>query len=154
MVSSPVILLMMRNKDRRAQKVKRDLKLKLIYLRMTIRDRFKLHSKALLKNVNDSPWYTMYANGDDSDLVTCISLTRASLEQLLGAFKLFYIFKYSSKKGGRTPRVKDHHCVLALILHPYCNPAERKIWSEMFGIAPTTLDRTLLKAEEALTLKF
>jgi hypothetical protein len=126
MVSSPVILLMMRNKNRRSQRVQRNRKLKLIYLRMTIRDRFKLNSKALLKNVSDSPWYTLYANGDDSDLVTCISLTRASFEQLLGAFELFYIFKSSSKKGGRSPRVKDHHCVLGLLLHTYCSPAERR----------------------------
>jgi hypothetical protein len=119
---------------------------------MTIRDRFKLHSKALLKNVNDSPWYTMYANEDGSDLVTCISLIRATFEQLLSAFKSFYIFKHSSKEGERTPRVKDHHCVWALLLHTYCCLPERKTWSEMFGIAPTTLHRTSLEAEEALLL--
>lgn len=126
---------------------------KLIYLKLTLRDRYKLHSKALLKNVSDSPWYTLYANGDDSDLITAISLTRASFEKLLDAFKIFYIFKSDvNKKGGRTPRVQDHHCVLGLLLHTYCSPAERKTWSEMFGIAPTTLDRTLLKAEESLIL--
>jgi hypothetical protein len=36
--------------------VQRNRKLKLIYLRMAIRDSFKLHSEALLKNVSDSPW--------------------------------------------------------------------------------------------------
>jgi hypothetical protein len=79
-------------------------------------------------------------------------LTRASFEQLLGAFKLFYINESSSKKGGRSPCVKDHYCILGLLFHTYCSPDERKTWSEMFGIAPTTLDRTLLKAEEALLL--
>jgi hypothetical protein len=79
-------------------------------------------------------------------------LTRASFEQLLGAFKLFYINESSSKKGGRSPCVKDHYCILGLLFHTYCSPDERKTWSEMFGIAPTTLHRTSLEAEEALLL--
>jgi hypothetical protein len=125
---------------------------KLVYLRMTLRDKYKLHSKALLKNVSDSFWYTLYANGDDSDFVAATSLTRASFEILIGAFKLFYIFKSGpqNKKGGRCARVKDHHCVLGLLLHVYRSSGERMIFTEMFGISPTTLDRTLLKGEEAL----
>ena len=46
--------------------------------------------------------------------------------------------------------MKDHQCVLSLLLHTYCAPAENKTWSEMFGISPGTLSRTLLKAEIAL----
>jgi hypothetical protein len=34
----------------------------------------------------------------------------------------------------------------------YCSPAEKKTWSKMFGIAPSTLSRTLIKAENALLL--
>ena len=46
--------------------------------------------------------------------------------------------------------MKDHHCVLSMLLHSYCSPAERKTWSEMFGVSSSTLSRTLLKAEVAL----
>ena len=35
-------------------------------------------------------------------------------------------------------------------MHSYCGPADRKTWSEMFGVAPSTLSRTLIKAEIAL----
>jgi hypothetical protein len=46
--------------------------------------------------------------------------------------------------------VKDHHCVLSLLLRTYCSPADNKTWSEMFGISPATLRRTLVEAEIAL----
>jgi hypothetical protein len=84
MVSLAVISLMIRNNNRKIQKARRQHMCKLVYLRMTLRDRYKLHSKALLKNVSDSFWYTLYANGNDSDFVAATSLTRASFEKLIG----------------------------------------------------------------------
>lgn len=51
---------------------------------------------------------------------------------------------------GRPPRVRDKHCVLAIVLHFYCSPAEGKTWQELFGITPSTLSRLLDKAEQAL----
>lgn len=123
---------------------------KLLKLRMTIKSRHFLHSDALLQSVVQAPWYVMYRNGSDSDFVPAISLTRDSFERLLLSFKLFYVFHSGPGMKGRPPRVKDHHCVLSLLLHTYCSPAENKTWSEMFGISPATLSRTLVKAENAL----
>ena len=140
---------------RKAQRAKRQAKLLvalglLLKLRMYMRDRHFLRSNALLSTVKKSSWYTLYAEGRDSDLIATISLTRASFELLLSKFKQFYIFKSGPRKPGRPPRVRDHHCVLSLLLHSYCSPADRKTWSEMFGLAPSTLSRTLIKAEIAL----
>ena len=119
-------------------------------MRMYLRDRHFLRSNALFQTVTKAPWYTLYAKGSDSDFITTVSLTRESFELLLSRFKNFYIFKSGPTKSGRPPRVRDHHCALSLLLHSYCSPAERKTWSEMFGIAPSTLSRTLIKAEIAL----
>ena len=118
--------------------------------RMHCRDRHFLRSQALFLSVNQCPWYVMYREGSDSDLIAAISLTRASFNLLLSRFKLFYKFHSGGSKDGRPPRVRDHHCILSLLLHTYCSTAESKTWSEMFGIAPSTLRRTLLKAEIAL----
>ena len=76
----------------------------------------RLRSTALLPTVMRSPWYTLYAKGRDSDLIATISLTRASFDLLLSKFKLFYKFKSGPSKSGRPPRVRDHHCVLSLLL--------------------------------------
>lgn len=100
--------------------------------------------------VKESPWYVMYREGQDSDLIAAISLSRASFEYLVSRFKVFYKFNSGPNKKGRSPRVKDHHCVLSMLLHSYCSPADKKTWSEMFGVSPSTLSRTLLKAEVAL----
>ena len=124
----------------------------LLKIKMYMRDRYFLHSAALLPSVREAPWYVMYHEGSDSDLVSATSLTRRSFEYLLSRFKLFHKFKSGPSKKGRPPRVKDHHCVLSLFLHSYCNPAEKKTWSEMFAITPSTLSRTLIKAEKALLL--
>ena len=140
---------------RRAQRARRHAKFLvalglLLKLRMYMRDRHFLRSTALLPTVMRSPWYTLYAKGRDSDLIATISLTRASFDLLLSKFKLFYKFKSGPSKSGRPPRVRDHHCVLSLLLHSYCSPADRKTWCELFGIAPSTLSRTLIRAEIAL----
>lgn len=121
-------------------------------MQLSLRDRHFLHSDALLKNARQAPWYVLHRDGSDSDLIAVISLTRLSFEKLLAAFKLNYIVRSGTTRGGRPPRVKHHHCVLGLLLHTYCCPSEHKTWSEMFGIAPSTLSRTLIKAEIALQL--
>ena len=123
---------------------------KLLKMRMYLKPRHFLHASALFKSVREAPWYVMYRDGTDSDFISAISLTRASFENLLSNFKRYYSFNTGPSKKGRPPRVKDHHCVLSLLLHTYCSPAENKTWSEMFGIAPSTLSRTLLKAKIAL----
>ena len=122
----------------------------LLRLRLYLRDRIFLRSGALLPMVRESPWYVMYRDGQDTDLIAAISLSRGSFEYLLSRFKNFYKFKSGPNKKGRSPRVKDHHCILSMLLHSYCSPADKKTWSEMFGVSPSTLSRTLLKAEVAL----
>ena len=124
----------------------------LLKLRMYLRDRHFLRASSLFLSVKEAPWYIMYRNGSDSELISVISLTRNSFEYLLSKFKMFFKFKSGPNKKGRPPRIKDHHCVLSLLLHSYCSPAEKKTWSEMFGITPSTLSRTIIKAENALLL--
>jgi DDE superfamily endonuclease len=123
---------------------------RLLKMRMYLKPRHFLHASALFKSVLEAPWYVMYRVGSDSDFITAISLTRSSFENLLSSFKRYYTFNSGPSKRGRPPRVKDHHCVLSLLLHTYCSPADNKTWSEMFGISPATLSRTLVKAEIAL----
>ena len=124
----------------------------LLKIKLYVRDRNFLHSAALLPSVREAPWYVMYREGCDLDLLSATSLTRRSFEYLLSRFKLLYKFNSDPSRKGRPPRVKHNHCVLSLLLHSYCSPAEKKTWSEMFGIAPSTLSRTLIKAEKALLL--
>jgi hypothetical protein len=121
-------------------------------LKMYMRDRHFLRSGAQFPSVREAPWYVMYREGCDSYCILAISLTRTIFKYLLSKFKLFYKFKSCPSRKGRPPRVKDHHCVISLLLHSYFSPAEKKTWSEMFGIAPLTLSRTLIKAEKALLL--
>jgi hypothetical protein len=57
--------------------------MKLFRIRMSLRERNYLSSEALFKSVEESSWYTMYANGNDESLVNVISLNRQSFEYLL-----------------------------------------------------------------------
>ena len=122
----------------------------MLKIRMYLKERHFLRSSALLSTVRKSPWYTLYDHGRNSDFIATISLTRASFELLLSRFKRFYKFNSGPTKAGRPSRVRDHHCVLFLLLHSYCSPVDRKTWSEVFGVALSTLSRTLIKAEIAL----
>ena len=155
--ASKVLMVWLLRRRKRLELLKKRLFITLMVtrLKMFIRERNFLHSQSLLKYVTLCPWYKLYRDGDDSDLVAVISLTRASFEHLLSEFRKHFTWKYGITKGGRPPRVVDKHCALALLLHTYNSPAEHKTWCEMFGIVPSTLSRTLEKAEVALqkTLK-
>jgi hypothetical protein len=48
--------------------------------------------------------------------------------------------------------MQDKHCVLGLLLHRFTSQAENKTWSELFGVAPSTLSRIFERAENALLL--
>ena len=65
----------------------------LLKIKMYMRDRNFLHSAALLPSVREAPWYVMYREVCDLDLLSASSLTRRSFEYLLSRFKLFYKFK-------------------------------------------------------------
>ena len=55
---------------------------RLLKLRMSLRSRHFLHADALLQCVVHAPWYVMYRNGSDSDLISAISysMTEARVE--------------------------------------------------------------------------
>ena len=62
----------------------------LLRFRQYLRDRIFIRSGALLSMVKESPWYVMYRNGQDSDLISATSLSRGSFDYLLSRFKDFY----------------------------------------------------------------
>jgi hypothetical protein len=73
---------------------KKYLYLMMLYrIRMSIHDRYYLNSQCLLPSVSQSPWYRLYQYGEDSDLVTIISLTRNSFEYLLREFSKDYVVR-------------------------------------------------------------
>ena len=116
----------------------------------SIRLRTKLHSSCLLRSVTLSPWYKLYATGTDEELIGVISLNRFGFELLLSEFKKHYKIKSGPGKRGRPRRVRDFHCVLAIILHSFCSPAESKTWQEFFGVVPSTLSRLIIAGRKAL----
>ena len=71
---------------------------------------------------------------------------------MLKEFSKHFHFKSGCGRKGRPPKVKDKHCVLGLLLHTYCSPADGKTWCELFGLPPATLYRYLDNAEAALDL--
>jgi hypothetical protein len=142
--------LLWRRKKQRAEKKRIARKLlawaTLEKARASVRTRHFLRSGDLHTSVSLSPWYKLYRDGSDAAFINVTSLDRASFNYLLEHFKKEYRFA----RTGRPSRIKDHHCVLGLLLHTYCGTAERKTWSEMFAVVPATLARTLEKAEAAL----
>ena len=122
----------------------------LLRVKISIRERNKLHSRALLFNVSASPWYTLYEYGSDEDLIAVVTLSRDSFELLLKEFKKHYKMYSGAGRVGRPPRVRDHHCVLAVLLHSFCSEAESKTWQEMFGVAPSTISRLFQRGWESL----
>ena len=119
-------------------------------LRTVVRQRCCLHSPALHQSLNMSSWYTLYHNGADPDFISVTSLSREWFHILLLEFRRHYVMKTGAGKRGRPPRVRDTHCVLAALLHSFCSPADQKTWCEMFGIAPSTWSRMIIKAEISL----
>ena len=118
--------------------------------RSTIRLRTKLHSSCLLASVTLSPWYKLYATGTDEEMICVTSLNRNGFETLLREFKKHYRIRSGPGKIGRPRRVRDFHCVLAIILHSFCSPSECKTWQEFFGVAPSTLARLIISGRNAL----
>lgn len=148
---SIMALYYLRKKNKKQVKKSRNIRrLKLILYGMSLRERNYLSSEGLMKSVKEGPWYTMYANGSDTDFIAVLSLSRESFEYLLERFKTFYIIHSGNGRSGRPRRVSDHHCVLALLLHTYTSPAERKTWCELYGVTPSSIARLLNDAEIAL----
>jgi hypothetical protein len=100
----------------------------LLKLKMSVRDRHFFRSGALFPSVKEAPWYVMYREGCYSNFNFFDSKQfRVLFVQIQNILQKF---KSGPSKKGRPPRVKDHHCVLSLLPHSYCSPAEKKTWSE------------------------
>ncbi|KAG3131963.1 hypothetical protein C6341_g23121 [Phytophthora cactorum] len=74
---------------------------------------------------------------------------RATFSQLLGRFSQFYRIAPASSRG-RSPKLRYHHQVLGLILCFYVRSIENSTLCMVFGVPPSTLSRTLRRAEKPL----
>lgn len=91
----------------------------------------------------DSAWMQLYEHGTD------INFLRASFSQLLIRFSNFY-YMPSPACRGRPPKLRYVHQVLGLLLCFYVDSMEQSTLCMLFGLPPSTLSRTLRRAEEAL----
>ncbi|ETM52254.1 hypothetical protein L914_04088 [Phytophthora nicotianae] len=120
-----------------------------------------------LKDPECSDWMVIWNNGLEENLINTTSLSRASFEQLLGRFALFYNAPQCSpsswlipdeqffipaynRAGGRPRKLQHHHQVLGLVLAFYEGSMNYTLLRLAFGIPPATLSRVLNEAEAAL----
>ncbi|KAG3117602.1 hypothetical protein PI125_g3618 [Phytophthora idaei] len=92
----------------------------------------------------------LYTYGHDKNFLNATSLTRAAFQQLLRRLMRVYHIARSSSRG-RPPKLRYHHQDLGLILCFYVGSMENGTLCMLFGVPPSTLSRTLRKAEEALS---
>jgi hypothetical protein len=118
---------------------------------LQLRSRSYVTASGLLKPIG-SPWCKLYEFDDDTHFINLTSLDRTSFQKLLDVFKRYYDFSWRSKNVGRPGTLKTKHEVLGLILMFYTATIEYKSLCGHFGIPPSTLSRTLRKAEAALLL--
>ncbi|ETP23156.1 hypothetical protein F441_03681 [Phytophthora nicotianae CJ01A1] len=97
-----------------------------------------------------SAWSLLYKYGTDENLLNVTTLTRSAFNELLARFAGFYHIHRPRRDGGRPPKLTEHHQVLGLLLHYYEGSMGVKTICEIFAVPPTTLQRTLMKAEHAL----
>ncbi|ETL45959.1 hypothetical protein L916_04075 [Phytophthora nicotianae] len=131
-----------------------------------VRTRYYL-TRDCLKDPECSDWMVIWNNGLEENLINTTSLSRASFEQLLGRFALFYNAPQCSpsswlipdeqffipaynRAGGRPRKLQHHHQVLGLVLAFYEGSMNYTLLCLAFGIPPATLSRILNEAEAAL----
>ncbi|KAG3065155.1 hypothetical protein PI124_g22303 [Phytophthora idaei] len=98
----------------------------------------------------EAAWMALYTYGHDKNFLNATSLTRAAFQQLLRRFMRFYHIARPSSRG-RPPKLRYHHQALGLILCFYVGSMKNGTLCMLFGVPPSTLSRTLRKAEEALS---
>ncbi len=111
-------------------------------LRMAIRTRNKLHSRALCQP-GSSPWYAVYNSRHTQSFIAAVSIPPLAFDDLLRVFSRHYIVKSGAGKRGRPPRFQHKHAVLACVLHFYTAAIEHKSLCILFGIPPSTMQRVL-----------
>lgn len=131
------------------KRLKALLTLLLVKRKIQTRTRNYLTSYCLVQP-HQSEWQVLYKHGSDESLINAISLSRASFEHLLVAFSRYYITKSSVGKRGRLSKFMDKSTVLGLLLTFYTDCMGTKTLCRMFGAPPSTINRTLIKAEKAL----
>ncbi|EGZ22640.1 hypothetical protein PHYSODRAFT_249619 [Phytophthora sojae] len=116
--------------------------------RVAMRSRHYLTTQCL-----DAPcasgWMTLYEYGTDINFLNATSLKRSAFDQLLCRFSCFYYMPPPSSRG-RPPKLRYLHQLLGLVLTFYDGSMEQSSLCITFGVPPSTLSRTLRKAEEAL----
>ncbi|ETO70831.1 hypothetical protein F444_12742 [Phytophthora nicotianae P1976] len=95
-------------------------------------------------------WMALYKNGFDSNFLNATSLTRAAFKHLLRRFARYYYIP-PARSRGKPPKLRYHHQALGLVLCFYVGSMENGTLCMLFGVPPSTLSRTLCKAEEALS---
>ncbi|GMF51980.1 unnamed protein product [Phytophthora fragariaefolia] len=74
---------------------------------------------------------------------------RPAFQQLLRRFAQFYYIPKSTSRG-HPPKLRYHHQALGLVLSFYVGSMEQSSLCMLFGVPPSTLSRTLRRAEESL----
>ncbi|KAG9400745.1 hypothetical protein AC1031_010184 [Aphanomyces cochlioides] len=142
MLRAAVLRLAQRNRVRRLMFALR--------LRGMIRTRNVIQNIALVRDQEDTPWYSMYASCSEPSFIATVSLPPVDFDELLVYFDEEYIVKSRYGYSGHPPRIRFKHAVLAMVLHFYTAAVEHKTLQELFGIAPSTFCRVLKNAEAAL----
>lgn len=114
-----------------------------------LRERNFLVTAALVHPL-DFPWHRLYASGDRGSFIATVSLPPEAFQVLLAVFSRHYIVRSGPGRPGRPTKFVFKHSVLACLLYFYTAAVENKTLSEIFGVPPSTLSRTLVKAKLAL----
>src|SRR5271169_5400078 len=153
-VSMPVRKLvqtaMLLEEHRRRQAKRRVLLWLLLFrMRLSIRERSYLTSQALVA-AHASPWQVLDKHGSDLNFQSIVALSRNAFDDLARAFARHYVVLSGPGRSGRPTRLVDKRSALALLLHYYASSSEIKTLCEVFGSPPSTTERTLQKAADAL----
>ncbi|KAE8976750.1 hypothetical protein PR003_g14381 [Phytophthora rubi] len=116
--------------------------------KIAMRSRHYLTTQCL-DTPSDSAWMMVYKYGSDVNFLNTTSLTRSAFNQLLRRFSRFYYIPRHTTRG-RPTKLKHHHQVLGLVLCFYVGSMEQSSLCMLFGAPPSTLSRTLARAEGAL----
>ncbi|KAJ8566469.1 hypothetical protein ON010_g6655 [Phytophthora cinnamomi] len=98
----------------------------------------------------DSAWMVLYKYGTDINFLNATSLTRPAFHKLLRRLARFYYIPRVQSRG-RPPKLRYHHQVLELLLGFYVGSMELGSLCMLFGAPPSTLSRSLRRAEDALS---
>jgi hypothetical protein len=79
-----------------------------------------------------------------------VLMCRPAFHQLLRRFARFYYIPRARSRG-RPPKLRYHHQVLGMLLSFYVGSMELGSLCMLFGVPPSTLSRSLRRAEDALS---